>query len=186
MDILIVNGHPDPDPGRFCHALTAAYQRGAEAGGHTVRVLEIATMKIPCLRSAAESYSGECPNMELKQAQEAITWSEHIVIVYPLWLGDVPAYFKAFLEHVFSPGFAFDEKKRGKLHGRSARIIVTMGMPAFFYRWYFWSHSLISLKRNILHFVGIKPVKETLIGSVDTTDHEKWLKQVEQLGCSGD
>jgi hypothetical protein len=32
-----------------------------------------------------------------------------------------------------------------------------MGMPAFVYRWFFFKHSLTSLKRNVLEFVGIRP-----------------------------
>ncbi len=39
-----------------------------------------------------------------------------------------------------------------------------MGMPALVYRWYFRAHSVRSLERNILGFVGIAPVNETLIG----------------------
>ena len=53
------------------------------------------------------------------------------------------------------------------LKGRSARIVVTMGMPAFFYRIYYRSHSVKSLKRNILEFVGVSPVRTTLIGMVE-------------------
>lgn len=185
MNILIINGHPDHSEERFCHALAGAYQKGAQSIGHEVRVVKISELDIPCLRSEAESLSGSLPNKQLAEAQQLIAWAKHIVIIYPLWLGDIPAYLKAFLEHVFSPDFAFDDKKRGRLHGRSARIIVTMGMPAFFYRWYFWSHSLTSLKRNILHFVGIRPVSETLIGSINSADHKKWLKKVEDMGYVG-
>jgi len=144
MNILIIDGHPDVTPERFCHALTAAYKKGAESMEHTVKVIKIAELDIPYLRSAAESKSGILPNKALEEAQQAITWAKHIVIIYPLWLGDIPAYLKAFLEHVLSPGFVFDENKLGTLQGKSARIIVTMGMPAIFYRWYFWSHSLIA------------------------------------------
>jgi putative NADPH-quinone reductase len=81
------------------------------------------------------------------------------VIVYPLWLGTMPALLKGFLEQAFRPGFAFDTKPKGlwnrRLKGGSARIVVTMGMPAFFYRVYYRAHSLKSLKRNILEFCGI-------------------------------
>ncbi len=185
MNIVIIDGHPDPSKERFCHALANAYQKGAEAMGHEVKLITIAEIDIPCLRSKVDSYSGTLPSAQLEEAQEAIGWAEHIVIVYPLWLGDVPAYLKAFMEHVFSPDFAFNKKMQGKLTGKSARIIVTMGMPAFFYRWFFWSHSLISLKRNILKFVGIKPIGETIIGSIETADHKKWLHSVEKLGRYG-
>ena len=53
------------------------------------------------------------------------------------------------------------------LGGRSARLVVTMGMPALVYRWYFRAHSIKALERNILGFVGIAPIDETLIGSIE-------------------
>jgi putative NADPH-quinone reductase len=71
------------------------------------------------------------------------------------------------------------------LRGKSARIIVTMGMPALVYRWYFGAHGLKNLERNILGFVGIKPVRATLIGLIDNIDakkRERWLRKVETLG----
>lgn len=185
MNILIIDGHPDPTEERFCHALATAYQTGAESIGHEVRTIRISELNIPCLRSEAESHSGTLPNKQLGEAQQLITWAKHIVIIYPLWLGDVPAYLKAFLEQVLRPDFAFDKNMRGKLQAKSATIIVTMGMPAFLYRWYFWSHSLSSLKRNILKFIGIKPINEVLIGSIKTTDHQRWLRKIKRLGYLG-
>ena len=59
-----------------------------------------------------------------------------------------------------------------------------MGMPGLVYRWYFRAHSLKSLERNILGFVGIKPVKETLIGAVETcgsAQRRKWLDKLAAL-----
>ena len=53
------------------------------------------------------------------------------------------------------------------LGGKSARIVVTMGMPSLFYRLYYRSHSVRSLARNILGFVGVKPVRVSLIGNVE-------------------
>ena len=41
---------------------------------------------------------------ELKDTAEAIVWAEHIVFVFPLWLGTMPAMLKAFLEQVMRPG----------------------------------------------------------------------------------
>ena len=67
------------------------------------------------------------------------------------------------------------------------RVVVTVGMPAFVYRWYFRAHSLRSLERNILRFVGIAPVRQTLIGSVETCGarrHAQWLCELHALGRS--
>jgi putative NADPH-quinone reductase len=182
MKILIIDGHPDAKAERFCHALAAAYEKGALSANHDVEVITIAELEVPSLRSKAESDSGVLPNLQLEAAQKSLVAAEHIVIIYPLWLGDVPAYLKAFLEHVLSPHFAFDKNGESRFAHKSARIIVTMGMPAVFYRWYFWSHSLTSLKRNILGYVGIKSIGETLIGSVETVDHTDWLQKVEEMG----
>lgn len=77
---------------------------------------------------------------------------------------------------------------KGLLTGKTARIVVTMGMPALIYRWYFGAHSLKSLERNILKLSGIGPIKESLIGMVDGSDNEsrrKWLEKMSALGQKG-
>jgi hypothetical protein len=62
-----------------------------------------------------------------------------------------------------------------------------MGMPAFVYRWYFGAHSIRSLERNILRFVGIAPVHRSLIGLVETKAgwRERWLAAIARLGRRG-
>jgi putative NADPH-quinone reductase len=105
----------------------------------------------------------------------------------------MPALLKAFLEQALRPGFAIASAEGAAiwdklLSGRSARIVVTMGMPALVYRWYFRAHSLKSLERNILGFVGIKPVRETLIGAVETCGSARrrgWLDKLAALGREG-
>src|SRR5450756_3185948 len=76
------------------------------------------------------------------------------VILFPLWLGSMPALLKGFLEQLLRPGFAFaaaDGRRLPKklLAGKSARIIVTMGLPALLYRRYIRAHRLKRLDRNL-------------------------------------
>jgi putative NADPH-quinone reductase len=190
--ITIIQGHPDPKGQRFGHALAEAYAQGAKEAGHEVRLIEVAKINFPLLRSQEEWKSGTLPG-SLQEAQDAIGWAEHLVFFFPLWLGTMPALLKAFLEQVARPGFAIGGGERGKmpmklLSGKSARIVVAMGMPAFFYRWYFLAHGLKGLERNILGFAGIAPIKETLIGMVDAsekTNREKWLPKLRELGRDG-
>ena len=64
-----------------------------------------------------------------------------------------------------------------------------MGMPAMVYRWYFRAHSVKSLERNILGFVGIAPVHETLIGLVDRLGEKgvaRWCAKLRKLGAQAD
>ncbi len=190
MRIAIIDGHPDPSPERLCHALADAYAGGAAAGGHEVRQLAVAAMDLPLLRSEDAFHSADVPE-PAREAQEAIAWAEHLVLIYPLWLGTMPAALKALLEHTLRPDFAMDYTGNwpaGRLQGRSARVVVTMGMPALAYRWWFGAHSLKSLERNVLKFVGIKPVRETLFGMVGEASEAKRadrLAQMRKLGEKG-
>jgi putative NADPH-quinone reductase len=190
--IVIIQGHPDTSPERFCRALASAYERGARSAGHEVQRIDVATLRFDMLRSQEDWQSGT-PASDILTAQDSIAWAEHIVIIYPLWLGSMPALLKGFLEQVMRPGFAVGGEAAGSswkqnLKGRSARIVVTMGMPALVYRWFFGAHSLKSLERNILKFVGIKPIHESIIGMVAAkagAGREKWLKKMEALGREG-
>ena len=127
----------------------------------------------------------------LVPAQQDIVWAQHLVLMFPLWLGDMPALMKAFLEQVARPGLAGAVRAEGAmppkaLAGRSARIVVTMGMPALAYRWVFRAHSVKSLERNILGILGVAPVHETLIGGVAgfrADDVARWCRTLGRLGA---
>ncbi len=192
--ILIIQAHPDASQPHLCHALAASYAKGADASGHVVRQIELATLDFPLLRSQHDWEKGELP-ASLKPAQADIAWAEHIVFFFPLWLGDMPALLKGFLEQVARPGFAIIRTPGGNpwgekgLTGRSARVVVTMGMPALVYRWYFRAHSVKSLARNILGYVGIAPVRKTLIGltgDMKSGDAAKWLSKLERMGAGAE
>lgn len=187
--VLLIQGHPDSGGGHLCRALEEAYAAGARDGGNEVRRIDIGTLDFPLLKSQDEWEHGVLPH-SLQKAQDDILWSEHMVFFFPLWLGDMPALLKGFLEQVARPGFAFlrDGKnpfgKKG-LKGRTARLVVTMGMPAFVYRLFFRAHSVKSLRRNVLGFVGIGPVADTLIGVIGNMAPRRvarWLDRLHALG----
>jgi putative NADPH-quinone reductase len=186
--VVIIQGHPDPVGEHLCHGLADAYAEGAKAAGNSVSRVDLAKLDIPLLRSQAEFESGTLPS-SLNAAREAIVSADHIVLVFPLWLGTMPALVKAFLEQVMRPGVAFAYQSKGLprklLKGRSARIVVTMGMPSLAYRWFFFSHAMRALNRNVLGFVGIGPIRTSLFGMVENASDEKrqsWLGQMRALG----
>ncbi|WP_417451612.1 NAD(P)H-dependent oxidoreductase [Kordiimonas sp.] len=186
--IVILQGHPDTSEAHLCHALAEHYVLGAEAAGHTVTLLDIATFDFPLLRSQSEWETTDTPP-GLSAAQAAILKADHLLIIYPLWLGGMPARLKGFFEQVLRPGLtgkgnnplAWRKLKRGC----SARIVITMGMPALAYRLFFRAHSLKALKRNILAFIGIGPIRTTIYGMVEagsTARKARWLKKMEKFG----
>ena len=190
--VLIIQGHPDPAGVRFCRALAKAYADGAREAGREIRHIDVATLGFELLRSKEGWESGAPPDI-IRACQEDVRWSEHLVIVYPLWLDGMPALLKGFFEQVFRPGFAICQvgdkgRWRKLLKGKSARIVITMGMPTLLYRWYFGAHSLKSLERNVLGFCGIGPIRESLIGMVESRDEsrrKKWLSHMRALGLRG-
>lgn len=187
--ILIINGHPDGAEPHYCAALAEAYAEGARAAGHAVTRIDIAGDAVGFLHSRAEWTHGDPPDF-VAAAQTAIEAAEHIVFVYPLWLGAMPAKLKAWLEQVLRPDFIgmSDGVTFPKgLRGRSARIVVTMGMPAPFYRLWYGAHSVRSFDRNILHFVGIAPVRWTLLGAVEgsAVRRARGLARMRALGRAG-
>lgn len=188
--ILVIQGHPDASAAHLCHALAAAYVAAAEEAGHGVRTCDVATLDFALLRSQAEFEHGPVPDA-LHAVQADILWASHLVLVFPLWAGGMPALLKGFFEQVFRPAFTGTSASHfGKklLDGRSARLIVTMGMPALVYRWFFRAHSLKALERSLLGMVGIAPVRETLIGQTGDMAPEQaatWLRAMQELGRHG-
>jgi putative NADPH-quinone reductase len=185
--ILIIQGHPDASEPHLCHALASSYNVGAQSAGYTVKHVNVAELDFRLLRSQKDFETGTVPS-SLKPIQNDLLWAEHLVVFFPLWAGDMPALLKGFFEQLMRPSFSgehasfFDKKV---LSGRSARVVVTMGMPAIIYRWYFRAHGLKSLERNLLGIVGIAPVNETLIGltgNMKPADAGKWLTKLKRLG----
>lgn len=183
--IAIVVGHGEKST--FCEALGEAYRRGAAAGGHEAAVFILPQMTFdPILHEGFERPQPLEP--DLQAARNALLAANHIVIIFPLWLGDMPALLKGFLERVFQPDlipFAKAGKFARFLKGKSVRLIVTMGMPALIYRWYFGPHVLRILRGNILGLLGAGPVRSTLRGSIESVSEarrKEWLAHAESLG----
>ncbi len=136
----------------------------------------MARLDFPILRTQEDFEHGHVPET-LVEARDAIVSAQHLVIVFPLWHGTMPALLKAFLEQVMPPGVALEYRThgfpRGLLAGRSVRLVVTMGMPALIYRWYFRAHGVRGLERSVLGFAGMAPVRETLLGMVDAASDAK-------------
>jgi putative NADPH-quinone reductase len=189
MKIAIIQGHPDAADARFCRALAHAYAEGARAAGHELRHIDVASLDFPLLRTKLEFERGRLPEA-LAEPQRSIAWAELLVVVHPLWVGEMPALLKGFFEQTLRPGFAFPTGggKAPTLRGKSARVIVTMGMPAPIYRWYYGAHGLKSFKSNVLRFVGIAPVRATLVGGIESLSERRrvrWLERAERLGRAG-
>ncbi|TRO95588.1 NAD(P)H-dependent oxidoreductase [Glycocaulis profundi] len=188
--ILVVNGHPDPSPQRFCHAVADAYEAGAKAAGHAVGRIDVGALEFGFLENAAAF--GTPPPEAIAAAQAMLGRADHLVLVYPLWLGTLPARTKAFLEHLARHDFLIKTDAKGmwpakRMKVKSARILMTMGMPAFAYRLFYRAHSLKALEAGVLRLSGFKQVRHTLFGGVEISaaGRVKMLAKARSLGEAG-
>jgi NAD(P)H dehydrogenase (quinone) len=183
--IVIFVGHART--GTYCEALGEAYREGAEAAGHEAKLFVIAKMDFdPILHEAYVRVQPREPDLEA--AYQAMLAADHLVFVFPLWLGDMPAIMKGFLERALQPDLV-EMAKAGKfsktLKGKSARVIITMAMPGFVYRWWYGAHALKLLKRNVLGFVGVNPIHATILGNIEGVGaviRHQWIEDARELG----
>ena len=184
--VLVILGHPSGES--FCGALTGCYVEAAKKAGHEVRVLWLGALNFdPVLRAG---YRGaQTLEPDLLNAQADITWAQHLVFIYPIWWGGIPALMKGFFDRVFLPGFAF-QYRTGKafpdplLKGRTAHLVVTMDTPPWYYRWVYRMPGIHQVRKTTLQFCGIKPLKTLTFGPLlGSSERQRngWLKQVQRL-----
>ena len=186
-NILIVNGHPDKES--FNWALSESYTKGAIMAGAKVETINLIDLKFdPNLK-----YGYRIPyplEPDLEGAITKIKDADHIVWFFPMWWYGTPALLKGFIDRTFLPGVTFKYQK-GKvfpnklLKGKTSRMVITSDTVS-------WYHSLIMkkpvinhMKKGVLEFCGIKPVKTTYLAPVKSSSlkqRKKWLYQVGKLG----
>lgn len=184
--ILVILGHSAANS--LCGAMADTYAETARIAGHEVRLIRLGELEFdPVLH---EGY-GQIQPLEtcLQAAQADIAWAQHLVFVYPIWWGALPALLKGFFDRVFLPGFAFKYRDNSSLwdrllSGRSAHLLVTMDSPPWYYRFISHMPGHQQMKKTILEFCGIKPVTITSFGPVRGSTAEtrnKWINTVKTL-----
>ncbi|MBL4907753.1 MAG: NAD(P)H-dependent oxidoreductase [Sneathiella sp.] len=187
--ILLVNGNPKERS--FTGALANTYKVAAEEN-YEIRYHQLAKMDFdPNLMTG---YDTETELEEdLRDLQDSILWSDHIVIFTPVWWGSVPAKLKGMFDRTFLPGFAF-KYESGKsipeklLKNKSARIVLTMDTPPWYFRFFQGAPALKQLKIATLKFSGYTKIRHNLIGPIMGSNEEKqakWLERVRLLGQKG-
>jgi putative NADPH-quinone reductase len=190
MRILLILGHPDP--ASYCAALAQAYTAAATAAGHELRRLDLHGLDFdPVLRAG---YRGVQPlEPDLQRAQDDIHWAQHLVWVYPVWWGGLPALLKGFLDRVLQPGFGFRYRRDSALWerllgGRSARLITTLDTPGWYFRWIWGAPAHRQMRHTVLGFCGIQPVRLTALAPIrgsTPAQRQRWLDHVSALGHQG-
>jgi putative NADPH-quinone reductase len=188
-NILVIFGHPVNNT--YADSLKNTYVSAAQKTGATVKELVLRELDFEI--NFREGYRGSQElEPDLKYAQELIGWADHLVFFYPNWWATYPALLKGFIDRTFLPGFAFKYRKNNPipeklLTGKTARLVVTMDAPP----WYYYLHNFApghhAMRKGVLHFCGVKPVRISSIGPIRASSErkrEKWVKLMEKIGAN--
>ena len=178
--ICIIDGHPDPAPRHLIHALCDAYAQGAAEEEHEVTRIDVGKLTFPLMQTA-EEFATPPPEPILSE-REKIDAADHLLIAFPLWLGGMPAKLRAFFEQAaraeffLATGDSARQWPMQMMKGKSARTVITMGMPGLVYRFGMDSGALRALERGVLGLSGFGPLHHTILGGAGDIDEAKFKR----------
>lgn len=172
--------NPDKE-GTLSARIADVYQAAAREGGHEVRRTNIGDLSFdPILHKGYKTIQELEP--DLKRVQEDMRWSDHIVLIYPLWWAGPPALLKGLLDRMFLPHFAFHFHKDGlgwdmMLKGRTARVFILLKSHPFI-EYFMFGDFTSEIARAIFGFAGIKTAVTTVGSSEKLSEaHERSLER---------
>ncbi|SNZ19497.1 NAD(P)H-dependent oxidoreductase [Cohaesibacter gelatinilyticus] len=188
--IYILNGHPAESS--LSKLFAEKYSDAAEKAGHDLRITHLHDLDFdPDFENGG--YKNVKPlEPDLEVVLDNLKWSEHVVVLTPMWWGGLPAKLKGLIDRILLPGEAFDTRNTSRLglpspllKGRSARVIMTSDTPNWFFRFIYKYAMVHQLRGQILGFVGFKPTRITHFSGASHPEPatvEVWSKKISELG----
>lgn len=185
-NIFVIDCHPKAQS--FSQGLFEQYVKGAQDAGHQVRSMRLSDMEFEI--DLAQINEDDELEPCLVEFQQKLTWCDHVMLVFPLWWGFMPAKTKGLIDRAFLPQFAYayqpDKALPQKLlTGRSADILVTSDTPNWYFKWLYKAGAFKIMRMQIFEFVGIKPVKLHMISKIRHSSEKMrlgWLDLAWKLG----
>ncbi|KWZ65484.1 NAD(P)H-dependent oxidoreductase [Bacillus altitudinis] len=186
MNVLIIYTHPHHNSlnGAFFKEIL----KGSEENPNVqeVRIIDLYQDKFdPVLIFHEEKKRRDMhKDPEIQEYQEKIKWADNIVFVYPIWWGRPPAMLLGFIDRMFAANFAYRQTggllPEGLLKGKRAVCVSTMQGPTHYPFFFLQNAHKVLMKRALLQYVGIKPVKFFEFGMMESPKgkHDVKLKRI--------
>ena len=186
-NILVINGHPDRES--FNWALAAEYTKGAIMAEAQVETINLIDLEFDL--NLKYGYRIPYPlEPDLESAIVKIKEADHIVWFFPMWWYGMPALLKGFIDRTFLPGLTF-KYQNGKvfpnklLRGKTSRMVITSDTVGWYHRFIMKQPVIHQMKKGILEFCGIKPVKTTYLAPIKSStldQRRQWLHNISKMG----
>jgi len=186
MNVLIIYTHPHHNSlnGAFLKEIL----KGSEGNPNVqeVKIIDLYQEKFdPVLIFHEEKKRRDMhKDPEIQDYQEKIKWADNIVFVYPIWWGRPPAMLLGFIDRMFAANFAYRQTggllPEGLLKGKRAVCVTTMQGPTHYPLFFLQNAHKMLMKRALLQYVGIKPVKFFEFGMMESPKgkHDAKLKRI--------
>jgi putative NADPH-quinone reductase len=146
---LLLVVHPDAGGESTSHRIAKAANDALVAAGNEVRIVDLIQTPFNQCASAADFISvppgrllyqaNQKPDnliLAIREQQATLEWSTHVVVIGPIWFYRYPAAFYAWVDRVWTFGWADDFTKKHEeltLFGRKAPLVITTGAPGEVY-----------------------------------------------------
>lgn len=180
--VLILIAHADADKKATAYRIADVAEKQLIAAGKQVKRIDLASEGFLQAIQDQELKQKEVPE-STKKASELVKWSNHILIIGPIWYYRLPACLYAFIERVFTHGLDLTNNRYhedGPMIGRKVSCIVSSAAPAEYYTKKGVGPIDIILFSTIFAFsyYGIAPTHTLVLGGSGkgpTKEEEEWL-----------
>ncbi|KAA6447805.1 NAD(P)H-dependent oxidoreductase [Bacillus swezeyi] len=184
MQTAVIYAHPNPNS--FNGAILNQVVKALEDGKKSYTVIDLYKERFdPVLIFNEQKRRSEMKNdPETAEYRNIIKSADHLIFIYPLWWGGMPAILKGFIDRVFVSGEAYTYQgklPKGLLKARTASVYYTADAPGWYLRLWRRDADRITAKDAILKFCGVRQVRRMLFPSVKVSSEEirkKWLDRV--------
>jgi putative NADPH-quinone reductase len=182
MNILIVTAHPSSYG--YTHTIANTYAEVKRAKKHTVEIVNLYSKEYKVDLLSYENMKEFKQSAVQKKFQSQLLAAHEIVVVHPVWWGTPPSIMKSWVELAFWKRVAYQYSKDGKLEklleGRSAKVFVTCGGPAWIYKLPF-----LPLKSfwglSVFEYCGIDLTEVKICGNLNILEGEQREKHFQKF-----
>lgn len=190
--IYVLNGHPGETS--LSKLFSEEYAQAATKAGHEIRITHLHELEFDP-DFGGGGYKNQKPlEPDLKDVLVNLEWSEHVVLLTPMWWGGLPAKLKGLFDRALLPGTAFNTREKTwlgmpkpLLSGRTGRLIMTSDTPNWFFRLAYKNAMVRQLRAQVFGFIGIAPLHVTHLSEASEPKPatvKEWSKKVASLGST--
>lgn len=190
MKILIIYAYPHHDS--FNGAIMSNLMENLKSE-HQVKIIDLYQEDFdPVLRFDKTHLRRNLQfDREMTKYRDLTVWSEHLIFIFPIWWGGMPAILKGFIDRVFAAGFIYKYKglrpEALQLKGRTAAILTTHDTPAFYVRFFQQDYGKVLKNQVLKTMAGVKTTKFLQVSFLrrsTETKRQKFLNKVSQYAKS--